>query len=159
MKRVMELKVNGEARTLEVEPRTTLLEALREELDLTGAKQGCDRGECGTCTVLVDGRPVRSCLTLALLAEGREVVTIEGLEKPDGTLDPVQEAFIAQGAIQCGFCTPGMILTVKGLLDENPKPKEEEVREAISGNICRCTGYVKIVKAALSAAKGKPGQD
>ncbi len=137
---------------MEVEPRRTLLELIREDLELTGTKEGCGLGECGTCTVLLDGKPIKSCITLAVQANGREVTTIEGLEKADGTLHPLQQAFIDHGAIQCGFCTPGMVLSAKALLDENPKPTELEVRQAIAGNLCRCTGYQKIVEAILSAA-------
>jgi len=152
MKVPIQLKVNGMAFKMEVEPRRTLLELIREDLELTGTKEGCSLGECGSCTVLLDGKPIKSCITLAVQANGREVTTIEGLEKPDGTLHPLQQAFIDHGAIQCGFCTPGMILTAMALLDENPRPTEVEVREAIAGNLCRCTGYQKIVEAILSAA-------
>ena len=152
MKVKVHLKVNGLAYQTEVEPRRTLLELIREDLELMGTKEGCGLGECGTCTVLVDGKPIKSCITLAVQANGREVTTIEGLEKSDGTLHPLQQAFIDQGAIQCGFCTPGMILSAKALLDENPRPTELEVRQAIAGNLCRCTGYQKIVEAILSVA-------
>jgi len=152
MKVKVHLKVNGLAYETEVEPRRTLLELIREDLELTGTKEGCGLGECGTCTVLVDGKPIKSCITLAVQANGREVTTIEGLEKPDGTLHPLQQAFIDYGAIQCGFCTPGMLLSAKALLEENPRPKEVEVRQAIAGNLCRCTGYQKIVEAILSVA-------
>ncbi len=153
MKREIELTVNGEPYRFLVRTSTFLLDLLRGELDLTGAKRGCNRGECGSCTVLLDGRPVRSCLIPAVMADGRQVVTIEGLEESGGALHPLQEAFIQRGAIQCGFCTPGMILTAKGLLDENPNPNEEEIRRAISGNICRCTGYVKIIEAIRSVTR------
>ena len=153
MKREIELTVNGEPYRFLVRTSTFLLDLLRGELDLTGAKRGCNRGECGSCTVLLDGRPVRSCLIPAVMVDGRQVVTIEGLEEPGGTLHPLQEAFIQRGAIQCGFCTPGMILTAKGLLDENSNPNEEEIRRAISGNICRCTGYVKIIEAIRSVKR------
>ncbi len=156
----IQLTVNGKDYNLEVKAGgTTLLDILRDELDLTGAKRGCDRGECGTCTVLIDGRPVRSCLTLAVLADGRDIVTIEGLEKENGRLDPLQESFIEHGAIQCGFCTPGMILSGKALLEENPDPSEAEVRRSISGNLCRCTGYSKIVEAIMKVPNGKNGSD
>ncbi len=151
MKVQLQLKVNGMAYKMEVEPRRTLLELIREDLELTGTKEGCSLGECGTCTVLLDGKPVKSCITLAVQANGREVTTIEGLEGPDGTLHPLQQAFIDHGAIQCGFCTPGMVLSAKALLDENPKPTEMEVKQAIAGNLCRCTGYQKIVEAVLAA--------
>ena len=152
MKVQVQLKVNGLPYKVEVEPRRTLLELIREDLELTGTKEGCGLGECGTCTVLLDGKPIKSCITLAVQANGREVTTIEGVEKPDGTLHPLQQAFIDHGAIQCGFCTPGMILSAKALLDENPRPTELEVRKAIAGNLCRCTGYQKIVEAIMAAA-------
>jgi len=147
------LKVNGTPYDLTVEPRRTLLELLREDLGFTGAKEGCGFGQCGTCTVLLDGKPIKSCITFSFQANGKEVVTIEGIERPDGTLHPLQEAFVEHGAIQCGFCTPGMVLSAKALLDENPRPDELEVREAIVGNLCRCTGYQKIVEAILCAAR------
>ena len=152
MKAKVHLKVNGYDYDLEVEPRRTLLEIIREDLELTGTKEGCSLGECGTCTVLLDGKPIKSCITLAVQANGREVTTIEGLEQADGNLHPLQQAFIDHGAIQCGFCTPGMILAAKALLDENPRPTEVEVRNAIAGNLCRCTGYQKIVEAILAAS-------
>lgn len=147
------LRVNGREETLLVPDHKTLLEVLREDLSLTGTKEGCEDGTCGTCTVLLDGWPVRSCLLLAAEARGHEVTTIEGLSDGDH-LHPVQEAFVKYGGIQCGFCTPGMILTAKALLDRNPSPTEGEVREAISGNLCRCTGYTKIVESVLAAADG-----
>ncbi len=151
MKRLIELKVNGESHDVAVEPHRTLLEVLREQLGLTGTKEGCDAGDCGTCTVLLDGEPVPSCLVLAVDAQGKDILTIEGLANgPD--LHPIQKAFVDYGAIQCGFCSPGMILTVKALLDRNPNPSEAEVREAISGNLCRCTGYVKIIEATMMAS-------
>jgi carbon-monoxide dehydrogenase small subunit len=149
----LDITVNGVTYQMAVEPRKTLLEFLREDLNLTGAKEGCGLGECGTCTILLDGKPIKSCITLALQANGREVTTIEGMEKPDGTLHPIQQAFIDHGAIQCGFCTPGMALSAKALLDENRTPTEFEVRQAIAGNLCRCTGYQKIVEAILSVSK------
>lgn len=128
----------------------TLLEALRERLGLTGTKRGCDMGQCGACTVLLDGQPVRSCLTLAIDAQGQEITTIEGLAR-NGELHPLQRAFHEHGAIQCGFCTPGMILTARALLAENPTPTVREIKQAISGNLCRCTGYVKIIEAITTA--------
>jgi carbon-monoxide dehydrogenase small subunit len=146
------LQVNGEAYELLTFPHRTLLEVLRDDLHLTGTKQSCSEGACGTCTTLLDGLPVRSCLLLAVEAQGREITTIEGLSS-DGKLHPVQEAFVEHYAIQCGFCTPGMILTAKALLDKNPHPTEEEIRRAISGNICRCTGYAKIVEAIKAASE------
>jgi carbon-monoxide dehydrogenase small subunit len=151
-KRLVHLMVNGEERDVFVAPNETLVEVLREELELTGTKMGCGEGACGMCTVLMDGRPVRSCLTLAVEAQGRDIVTIEGLAE-GGALHPVQKAFVEHGAIQCGFCSPAMILTSKALLDENPHPTEDEVRQAISGVVCRCTGYAKIVEAVLAAAE------
>ncbi len=153
MKRLIQLRVNGELYEVAVHPHWTLLEVLREELDLTGAKKGCDAGDCGGCTVILDGKPVFSCLTLAVEADGRDILTIEGLAQ-NGQLHPIQNAFVEHGAIQCGFCTPGMIMSAKALLDENPNPTEEEVRQAIAGNLCRCTGYVKIVEAILAASQG-----
>jgi len=155
MKVQLQLKINGLPYRVEVEPRRTLLELIREDLELTGTKEGCGLGECGTCTVLLDGQPVKSCITLAVQANGREVTTIEGVEQADGTLHPIQQAFIDHGAIQCGFCTPGMVLSAKALLDENPKPTELEVRQAIAGNLCRCTGYQKIVEAILAVSSNE----
>jgi len=146
------IKVNGKLQSLTVDPNRTLLEVLREDLGLTGTKQACDTGGCGACTVILDGKPVYSCLVLAVDCDGKDILTIEGLAS-DGYLHPLQEAFIKHGALQCGFCTPGMILSAKALLDENPKPTEQDVRKAIAGNLCRCTGYAKIVEAILSAAK------
>lgn len=148
------LTVNGEKYEVFVEPKQTLLEVLRENLGLTGTKEVCDMGSCGACTVLMDNKPVLSCLTLAMACRGKEITTIEGLRKGED-LHPLQETFIQKGAIQCGMCTPGFILTAKALLDENPKPTEGEVREAVSGNLCRCTGYVKVVEAIMSASKGE----
>ena len=152
MKQLIELKVNGDTYELAVDPHRTLVQVLREDIGLTGTKVGCDLGECGTCTVHMDGKPVLSCLTLAIEAQGREIVTVEGLVK-EGKLDPLQQSFVDHGAIQCGFCTPGMIMTSKALLDNNPSPTEEEIRRAISGNLCRCTGYVKIVDAIKATEK------
>jgi carbon-monoxide dehydrogenase small subunit len=154
----VELRVNGADWALTVEPRATLLEVLREELGLTGAKEGCGAGACGTCTVLIDGRPVRACLTLAFEVQGQEIITIEGLTdlwpgRAEGELHPLQEAFVDQHGIQCGFCTPGMILSAKALLDEVPHPTDAQAREAISGQACRCTGYTKIVDSILDAAE------
>ncbi len=151
MRQLIKLTVNDEVHEVVIEPQTTLLEVLREGLGLTGTKKGCDAGDCGACTVLIDGKPVVSCLTLAIEAQGREILTIEGLAR-DGQLHPLQQAFIDHFAVQCGFCTSGMLLSAKALLDKNPHPTEEEVREGISGNLCRCTGYVKIVEAILAVA-------
>jgi carbon-monoxide dehydrogenase small subunit len=150
MKRIITLTVNDETREIAVEPNQTLSDVLRVELGLTGTKQGCGTGDCGSCTVILDGKPVNSCLVLALEANGGHVLTIEALETPDG-LHPIQQAFVDKGAIQCGFCTPGMILTAKNLLEGNPRPTELEIRKAISGNLCRCTGYQKIVEAIREA--------
>ena len=153
-KRMINLKVNGKEHTLEVGANETLVEVLRERLRLTGTKIGCNRGECGACTVLIDGEPVLSCLTLAIECEGKEILTIEGLEDPEtGELDPIQEAFIENFGIQCGFCTPGMVMTAKALLNRNPDPSEEETKEAIQGNLCRCTGYTQIVESILAASE------
>ncbi len=138
--------LNGEAVEVSAPPSLTLLKLLREKLGLTGSKPGCERGECGACTVLLDGDPVNSCLVLAPQVEGREVITIEGIS--DGEkLDPIQEAFISESAVQCGYCTPGMIISAKALLNRNPSPSRDEIKRAISGNLCRCTGYTKIIKA------------
>ena len=149
-------KLNGREVEAEVEPNTLLLNLLRERFHLTGAKYGCGIGECGACTVLLDGEPILSCLTLAVEVDGREVTTIEGLAE-DGKLHPLQRAFLEEGAVQCGFCTPGMILTAKALLEENPNPSEDEIREYLKGNLCRCTGYVNIVKAVKRAAEEMAG--
>ena len=152
MKQIIMLNVNDEFYEVAVEPHRTLLEVLRDTLGLTGTKKGCDEGECSACTVLIDGEAVLSCLLLAVESQGKRITTIEGLAK-DGQLHPLQQAFIDHGAIQCGFCTPGVILSAKALLDRNPKPTEVEVREAIAGNLCRCTGYAQIVQAIQMAAE------
>ena len=145
------LTVNGQTHALEIEPQETLLHVLRARLGLTGTKANCEEGECGACTVLLDGQPVNSCLLLAVRAEGSRIQTIEGVAE-DGQLTPLQEAFAAEGAIQCGYCTPGFLLTTAALLSANPHPTDEEITYALSGNICRCTGYTKIVKAVRQAA-------
>jgi carbon-monoxide dehydrogenase small subunit len=152
MKYQATLNVNGVGYPVEIEPGRSLLSVLRDEVGLTGSKEGCDDSECGACMVLLDGRPVNSCSYLALQADGREVTTIEGLAAADGELHPLQRAFLDQGGVQCGFCTPGMLISAKALLDENPSPSEEEIRLALSGNLCRCTGYSGIVRAVQSAA-------
>ena len=149
----LKFELNGAWVSLSVPPDELLLNTLRDRLGLTGTKQGCEIGECGACTVLLDGKPVCSCLLLAASVNGRRVLTIEGLRGADGKLHPVQEAFVDSGAIQCGFCTPGMILSVKALIDENPNPTREDVVTWIAGNLCRCTGYAKIIDAALLAAQ------
>ena len=150
----MTLNVNGKTRRVSAPPSAFLLEVLRDKLALTGAKLACGMGECGACAVLLDGEAVCSCLTLAIETQGRAITTIEGLAQGDA-LDPVQEAFATTGGVQCGFCTPGMILTAKALLAEQPHPSEQDVRQALSGNLCRCTGYSKIVEAVLRAAAPK----
>ena len=150
MKQIIKLHVNGDEHEILTEIHKTLLEVLREDMGLTGTKRGCDLGTCGACTVLINGRPHLSCLTLAVDVQEKEILTIEGLSQ-GGKLHPLQKGFVEKGAVQCGFCTPGMILTAKALLDEHPRPSEGEVKRAISGNLCRCTGYVKIVEAILSS--------
>lgn len=152
MKELLELIVNGEVRQTYAEPWKTLLEVLRDEFALTGTKGGCETGHCGTCTVIIDGKAVKSCLVLAKQARCKKIITIEGLEQ-EGKLHPLQKSFLDHFAVQCGFCTPGMILTAKALLDENNNPTEDQIRQALVGNICRCTGYVKIVEAIMAAKK------
>ena len=151
-KQVINLAVNGHPYEVAVEPHWTLLETVREQLALTGSKEGCGTGDCGACSMIVDGRLITSCLMLAPEAEGADVTTIEGLAR-NGDLHPVQQAFIDTGGVQCGFCTPGMIMAAKALLDRNPRPTLEEVREGLAGNLCRCTGYTKIYEAVLAAAE------
>ncbi len=146
MKKIVRLKVNGDFYEVIVKPNMTLLELLREGLGFTGTKKGCNEGECGSCTVILEGKPVNSCMVLGLEADGKEVITIEGVAKGD-ELHPLQKAFIDNAAIQCGFCTPGMILSAKALLDNDPDTTDTEIKEAIAGNICRCTGYISIVEA------------
>jgi carbon-monoxide dehydrogenase small subunit len=151
MKKMIRLEINKETHEVEVENRRTLLEVIRDDLHLMGTKKMCDMGECGSCTVIMDGQAVNSCLVLAVDAEGKKIETIEGVAEGD-RLHPIQEAFVNQGAIQCGFCTPGMVMTTKAFLERNPNPTEEEIKVAISGNFCRCTGYVRIVEAIRTAA-------
>lgn len=146
------MTLNNEEVTIEVGPDALLVDVLRDQLELTGTKEACGEGECGACTVLLDGEPVTSCLVPALKAQGREVMTVEGLAS-GGELHPLQKAFIEHGAVQCGYCTPGMLMSAKALLDKNPHPTEGEIRQAISGNLCRCTGYVKIVEAIKAASE------
>ncbi len=153
MKKTISFVLNGEWTEVEIEPHLTLLKVLRDKLELTGTKEGCGMGECGACTVLIDGKSVNSCIFPALEVEGRNVTTIEGLTDPQGNLHPIQKAFIEHGAIQCGFCTPGMVLSAKALLDENPKPTEEEIRHGIAGNLCRCTGYLQIIEAIKAVSE------
>jgi len=150
----LQITVNGIFHTLRIDPNLRLLDLLRKELHLTGTKEGCGIGECGACSVILDGRAVNSCLILAGQCEGREITTIEGVTPKDG-LSPLQQSFLDNGAVQCGFCTPGMILSAKALLDHNPTPTEAEIREAISGNLCRCTGYTQIGEAIQAVASGR----
>ena len=153
MKKV-KLTVNGKQYEVEIQPWDTLLDVIREKLGLTGTKEGCGLGECGACTVIMDGETINSCLVLAMEADGKEITTIEGLAKGE-KLHPVQQAFVDEGGLQCGFCTPGMIISAKALLDENPNPSEDEIRRGIAGNFCRCTGYTKIIKSIKTAAGKK----
>lgn len=157
MKKLVHLTVNEQEYEVAVETNQTLVDLLRDQLGLTGTKKGCELGDCGSCTVIMDGKPVNSCLVLACQADGRTITTIEGLASEKG-LHPIQQAFVDHGAIQCGFCSPGMILSAKSLLDKNPNPSEDEIRRAISGNLCRCTGYQKIVTAVKAVCKGKNKQ-
>jgi len=156
MKKQIKLKVNGVECEMWIKPHWTLLDVLREEIGLVGTKKGCDKGECGACTVIMDGEAILSCLVLAIQCQGKEISTIEGLAQ-DGNLDPLQEAFVRQGAIQCGFCTPGMIMASRALLNKNPHPSQEEIKRGLSGNLCRCTGYTKII-AAVQKASTTEGQ-
>lgn len=157
MKRPTRLNINGENVDVMIDAHRTLLEVLREDLSLTGTKQGCDGGECGACTVLVDGVPVNACLTLAVLVEGKPVTTIEGLAQGEQR-HPLQIAFHELGAVQCGFCTPGVILTAKALIEQNPNLTMEEIKRGLSGNLCRCTGYIKILEAVIQAAARMRGE-
>ncbi len=154
MKVAVNFKVNGRDRSALVEPRTSLLDVIREDLGLTGAKEGCGKGECGACTVIMDGDAVPSCLVLAAGVEGKEIITIEGIVD-NGRLQPLQEAFVRYHASQCGFCSPGMILTAKAFLDRNPTPSEAQVRDVMMSNLCRCTGYEKIIEAIMAVANGE----
>ena len=153
MKHTIQINVNGRVNEIEIDPWRTLLEVLRDQLNLTGTKQSCAEGHCGACTVLVDGKAVNACLMLALEAEGSDIMTIEGLAEGGGKLHPIQEAFVNYGAVQCGFCTPGMIMATKVVLEENPSPSEEEIKKALAGHLCRCTGYVQIIEAVKAAAQ------
>lgn len=152
MKKAIGFVLNGNQVECEVESHWPLLHLLREALEMTGTKSGCESGECGACTVIVDGKAVNACLFPALEIEGRSVTTIEGLAGPDGELHPLQKAFMEHGGVQCGYCTPGMIMSAKALLDQNPSPTEEEIRHALAGNFCRCTGYVQIIEAVKAAS-------
>lgn len=158
MTHAIELKVNGKRYRVTVEPEARLLDVLRDQLGLTGSKEGCGTGDCGACTVLLDGHPVTSCLVLAISAEGMDITTIEGIGSPDN-LHPLQQAFVEEGAIQCGYCIPGFIVAAKALLDRNPHPTEEEIRFELAGNICRCTGYGRIMAAIKSVAERGQGDE
>lgn len=151
-KQLITFSVNGEACEISVIPNRSLLDALRSEAGLTGSKKGCDVGECGSCTIIMNGKPVNACLVLAAEAQDAQIMTIEGMQSADGALHPLQECFMQCGAAQCGFCTPGILVAAKALLDENPSPTTDEIRFAIAGNICRCTGYTKIIDAISAAA-------
>ena len=158
MTQSIQFTVNGDLVQVDVQPHWTLLKVLRDVLELNGVKQGCGEGECGACTVLVNGAPINSCIYPILEAEGKEILTIEGLLGKDNSLDPIQQAFLQKAGVQCGFCTPGMIMSAKALLDANPNPSEDEIRHAIAGNMCRCTGYVQIVESIQHAAELKSKQ-
>ena len=155
MKKEITFTLNGETVNVEVDVQWTLLYLLREVLEMTGTKEGCGYGECGACTVIIDGQAINSCLYPVMEAEGKTITTIEGLASKDGQLHPLQTAFINDGAVQCGFCTPGMIMSAKALLDAKDKPTEEEIKDAVAGNLCRCTGYVKIIDAIKTVAGGR----
>lgn len=155
MKQVLSFTLNGDLIEAEIETHWTLLHLLRNHLGLTGTKEGCGKGECGVCTVIVDGKAVNACLYPAMELEGKEVLTIEGLADAEGSLHPVQKALMEHGAVQCGFCTPGMVMSAIALLGENAKPSEEEIRMAIAGNFCRCTGYIQIIEAIKAASRGR----
>jgi len=157
LKTQVRLQVNGSEYDLLIEPRWTLLDVLRDEIGLTGTKEGCGKGECGACTVVMDGEAVLSCLVLAIQAQGKNILTIEGLAR-EGRLDSLQDAFVKYGAIQCGYCTPGMIMTSKALLSKKPHPTEDEIKTVLSGNLCRCTGYVKIIEAVRNASRTEAGE-
>jgi aerobic-type carbon monoxide dehydrogenase small subunit (CoxS/CutS family) len=160
MKQLLSFTVNGESVSLAVDSHDMLLDVLRDQLELTGAKEGCGMGECGACTVIMNGHTVNTCILPALEAEGAEIITVEGLIQEDGSLSPIQQAFVENGAVQCGFCTPGMVMSAQALLMENPNPDEDAIRRSLAGNICRCTGYNQIVTAVQEAAKaGKEPTD
>jgi carbon-monoxide dehydrogenase small subunit len=156
-KKKIRFTLNGQSHELSVQPWKTLLQVIREDLKLTGTKEGCGHGECGSCTVLMEGKTVNSCLVPAVEADNKEIITIEGLGTGE-TLHPIQEAFVSHSGMQCGFCTPGMIMSAKALLDSNPDPNEEEIREGIAGNFCRCTGYTKIIESISAAAEALKGE-
>jgi aerobic carbon-monoxide dehydrogenase small subunit len=158
MEQIIHLSINGEEHDVLARPGESLLDVLRERLYLTGTKKGCNEGDCGACTVIIDGRPVNACLVLAVEAVGQTIMTIEGLAN-GSKLHPLQEAFLKYGGFQCGFCTPGMLMSAKSLLEQNPDPTDEEIKQGISGNLCRCTGYVKIVESIREAARGMRGEE
>lgn len=153
MKQLIELNINGRNYEVAVNPRDLLIDVIRKKIGLTGTKKGCGEGDCGACTVLIDGKPELSCIKLAIACQGQKITTIEGLAQEDGSLHPLQQSFVDHGAVQCGFCTPGMIMSSKALLDRNPNPTQQEIKHELSGNICRCTGYKKIIEAVEAAAK------
>lgn len=153
MKQLIELHVNGHNYEVAVNPRDLLIDVIRNKIGLTGSKKGCGEGDCGACTVLIDGKPELSCIKLAIACQGQKITTIEGLAQEDGSLHPLQQSFVDHGAVQCGFCTPGMIMSSKALLDRNPNPTQQEIKHELSGNICRCTGYKKIIEAVEAAAQ------
>ncbi len=155
MKQVLSFTLNGDRMETEIKTHWTLLHLLRNHLGLTGTKEGCGKGECGACTVIVDGKAVNACLYPAMELEGKEVLTIEGLADAEGNLHRIQKAFVEHGAVQCGFCTPGMVMSAIALLDENARPSEEDIRMAIAGNFCRCTGYIQIIEAIKAASRGR----
>jgi carbon-monoxide dehydrogenase small subunit len=156
MKQVIEINVNGLGYQVAINPQDLLINVLRRNLGFTGTKKGCGQGDCGTCTVLIDDKRALACITLAIACQGKKIETIEGIDD-NGKLDPIQQAFVDEGAVQCGFCTPGMVMAAKALLDENPTPSQTEIKRSLSGNLCRCTGYVKIVEAVEAAAKARQG--
>jgi len=157
MKQYIELAINGLSYDVVISPEDLLIDVMRQQLGLTGTKKGCGQGDCGTCTVLIDGKRALACLTLAIACQGRAIETIEGLED-EGRLDAIQEAFVDEGAVQCGFCTPGMIMSAKALLDENPNPTRAEIKRGLAGNLCRCTGYIRIFDAVEEAARRRQAQ-
>ena len=162
MKQIISLNVNNDTHQVAAYPSQTLLDVLREDLGLTGTKRSCGTGACGMCTVIIDKKAVLACLTLAVECEGKTITTIEGISNPDGTLHPLQESFVENGAVQCGFCSPGIIMTAKALIDKNPNPDEEDIKEALAGTICRCTGHFKTIEAVQKAAEHinkEPGND
>jgi carbon-monoxide dehydrogenase small subunit len=162
LKQIISLNVNNDTHQIAAYPSQTLLDVLRDELGLTGTKRSCGTGACGMCTVIIDKKAVLACLTLAVECEGKTITTIEGISNPDGTLHPIQESFVENGAVQCGFCSPGIIMTAKALIDKNPNPDEEDIKEALAGTICRCTGHFKTIEAVQKAAEHinkEPGND